>query len=516
MLTHQNSLYLIETIEKYRVFIQNTCNLPSEKYIENYNSIFIIEYINNYPIFKIINLDDTYLIDYYKKYDTIIPKFGYFLYTILCNTTNQNSYLQGGAVRDIFESFNNSKNIVDLDYFITYEDIKPFYELIDSIIKEEQNAFNLYMKTLDFKIFIIYYYIFRDSNLKIISINMYHQEGMKHPTITIKYNIKGIELKIDLNNNLFDGFCNTSNLYSVNCDFDVNGLQLYLNKLIKFEINMFRTHDKVPRSIWKYLETLTLPVIRAIINDINFLLNINCLNIIASFIDKDYLYFLFIIYHITNKKTYVSHVLCTNNYKCKNKYITNKTQILYKDKSKCNIITHEDKIISCKRCSTILYKPIFRDEKIRLKGYTIIKINCEKLLCSHYLVFQSNYIFLNMHYLIRTHKEQYYSVKFETFLDNICHIYDINKYIFIHENYRLYLKYTNYPNSKMYEITYNSGVAATINTKNNNRYKNKIANSIYSYMNENINNICQKKDRSKKKDLYQITNYNMTQLLNNI
>jgi hypothetical protein len=135
-----------------------------------------------------------------------------------------------------------------------------------------------------------------------------------------------------------------------------------------------------------------------------------------------------------------------------------------------------------------------------------------------------------MHYLIRTHQEQYYSVKFETFIDNICHIYDINKYTFIRENYRLYLKYTNYPNSKMYEITYNSGVAATINTKNNNRYKNKIANSIHSYINENINNIYQKTDnnytyciykrsrhnRSKKKDLYRITNYNMNQLLNNM
>ena len=97
--------------------------------------------------------------------------------------------------------------------------------------------------------------------------------------------------------------------------------------------------------------------------------------LISKFVGNIYTYQ--IIYCITKKQTFSSHVLCTNNYECSDdKY--------YK----------EEGILNCSICSPILYKALSRKEKKEQKGYKIINIECDKKFCADSLVYNKKYVFL--------------------------------------------------------------------------------------------------------------------------
>ena len=73
----------------------------------------------------------------------------------------------------------------------------------------------------------------------------------------------------------------------------------------------------VPKNIKTYLTHLPVKLlIRLLINDIKFILGNNTLNIIISFLSEDIIYMFLVIFNITRKIIYPSHVLCTDNYNC--------------------------------------------------------------------------------------------------------------------------------------------------------------------------------------------------------
>ena len=478
MANHNDSLYefIYEERKKLKYnFVKQ--NLPI-----NYNIIYTVTNCHyKFVCLNKININDTKLIDYHKRYDNIYPKLGYFIYCILGTLTSETSYLTGGAVRRFFESYDESKKYenIDLDYYMPHKKMKLFNKLLAYNYEGKPLSTDIYYTFPDYKIFVLYYLIFGDDNLEIKSINSYKNNGMNQRSITIKYNIKGFELKRDLNDENYIGLCKTSNPKGLNCDYDANGIQLrFIN--YKYNLTMFRSYAIVPKNIKTYLTHLPVKLlIRLLINDIKFILGNNTLNIIISFLSEDIIYMFLVIFNITRKIIYPSHVLCTDNYNCPfNKCKKDLTTILYTDKSSRKYKIINNKVMRCQNCSTILYKPKFRQEKMINKGYNIKYIECNCKLCCNYFVFNSNYVFLNMDFFINLHKTKNYMVKFSDFLEQMCNLYNINKYSFIRENYRLYSIYRNSPKSILPESSYDSGVATQLENKitrlrsQNNKYIN--------------------------------------------
>uniref|UniRef100_A0A6C0H8R7 Uncharacterized protein n=1 Tax=viral metagenome TaxID=1070528 RepID=A0A6C0H8R7_9ZZZZ len=533
----QHTKVIIEKINNYRKLIVNDIiRYPIDK-IDDYKTVYHIDIVHPFLcryVIKRVQFDDELLINYYKKYDNIKPNLGMFIYNVLYNTINDTDSLGGGEIRSMFESFDKStKSYIDLDYFINYSTNNM--ELIIDNLDNPNYTLTLrhLMELLDFKIFVIYYLIYGNSNLQITDIKIYTNQGMQKPSITFEYDIDGFPFKTDINNKHYAGLCSTDMHMHANtpcrecCDFETNGLRLYRKD--KFTIEMFRPYNVVPNPIKKFLYNTIPPqyIIKNLLNNTKFIkLPKETFILISKFVGNMYTYQ--IIYCITKKQTFSSHVLCTNNYECPNgKY--------YK----------EDGILNCSICSPVLYKALSRKEKKEQKGYKIINIECDKNFCADSLVYDKKYVFLNMDYFIRRHKEMsnynHNFIKFEKYLTRMCKVYYIYKPSFINENYNAYHRYIQLGNMYKPGTTYGIGVVANINKNPNLQYynqneyynikveRNKLSNYKYLEQKEKIYNKCQKnkntniqckckicmKTKRDKKLSHRIDNYKINHLFSN-
>ena len=396
----------ISSINYFNLIIK----LPSLNFNFDIRHILLIK-INEINI-KILhkNIGNTFITEYIKK-SFKNKKIGYFLLCLIFSLFNTftKMIIRGGFIRNMFI---NDESITDIDLDI-YVDEFILVRIINSLKKFDKYNKNKEVSFLDYKTYVnsiidlivnnLFRLIFNKSiNIEsIISYKIITYVNKKTDCLSFKYRIDNIVLSIDINFIGKHSFCTNSDIKSYNIDYEQNGIQL---KLInnKLSCDVFRKYNETNNYIKKELNKINSSLIITSFFNIKKLFN-NITTIIESFLGIEYIFLLKIIFTITKRIMYPSHVLCTNN----------KPLCIHNDKLLCE----------CTNCFEIYKKMYLRHTKFST-SYNVHSYVCNKKYCTCSGIINNNLIIDNNHILLLYYKSKS-NIPYNLFAEEYCSEYNL-------------------------------------------------------------------------------------------